>query len=632
MSNLTTETRPAPPAGVPGEGRRGADVRRAVLVIVLYLVLALLLFSPISPFDNTKLPIGGVGDAPQMAWFLEYTPWALLHGHNPFVTNYLDYPAGVNLASNTSAPLLGVLLAPVTLGLGPIAALNLALRLALFSSASSMFLVLRRWCRSPLTAAIGGLVYGFGPYLATHLHAEGHLNLVFVPIPPLLALGFDDAFVSRRHRAVPVGIGVGLAAAAQLLISPEVLSDAAILGAVALVGLAAAFPREVRRRLAHGARAAAGAAVTFGLLAAWPLYEMLAGPGHLRGPLESVTHLQSFRTDLLEPFLPGPSVLLAPAAAVRAAARATAPILAAGGSAEVGGYLGIPLVILLVVLVVRQRRDKVVVSVGALTVVALLGSLGGRLEVDGHVTGVPLPEAILGHLPVLDNTIPARFGLYVALFAAMTLAIGLDRALVGDALTPAARSRLPVAVGLVALTAASVLALLPRAPIDDERPALAPGVAATLAREIPNGAVVLAYPYPDPPFDVAMLWQAGDEMGFRLMGGYATVNGRGTTGQFYPPLLRPPYVQEELTAAEAGRPRHYPAPLPGTDGVAALCRYLGTYAVGAVVYAPAGPGTTTVERLFTAALGKPSATGSGLEIWRLQRSAPYRPASSPSCG
>ena len=597
--------------------QRARSVGTITLVIGLYCLLALLEFSPLSPLDRSRLPNGALGDPPQMVWFLAYTPWALLHGHNPFVTNYLDYPGGVNLASNTSAPLLGLLFAPVTLSLGPIAALNLALRLALATSASAMFLVLRRWCRSPVTAAIGGLVYGFGPYLATHLRTEGHLDLVFAPIPPLLALAFDEAFCSQRHRAVPVGILAGLAAGAQLLISPETLSDSVLVGALALVGLAIAFPAAVGARLAHGLLAAGSAVVSFAVIAGWPLYEMLGGPGHLRGPLQSVAHLQSFRADLLEPFLPGPNELVAPSTLVHATAVALRPIIRAGGSAEVGGYLGLPLVLLLVVLLVWQRRERVLLVLAALAALSFVASLGSRLEVDGTVTSIPLPEALLGHLPILDDTVPARFGLLVLLFCAMALAIGLDRALWLPA--GAMRPRVPAPVALVigVATLITLVTIVPRAPLESEQPAVAPSVAATLAEDVPVGAVVLAYPYPDPPFDLAMLWPAIDKMGFRLVGGYATVNGSGATGQFFPPLVAPEFIQEELSAAEAGRPRHYPAPDPATNGSVALCQFLVRFDVGAVLYAPSGPESASVRQLFVTTLGAPSSTGSGLSIWRL---------------
>ena len=376
--------------------------------------------------------------------------------------------------------------------------------------------------------------------------------------------------------------------------------------------------------------------LSFAVLAAWPLAEMLFGPGHLRGPLQSVTHLQSFRADLLEPFLPNANQLLAPAAAVRAAAAATRPTIRAGGSAELGGYLGIPLVVLVLVLIVVLRRDRVILALSALATAAFLLSLGNRLEVDGRITSIPLPEAVLAHLPLLDDTVPARFGLFVALFTAMVLAIGIDRVLVGELMIRGRPAPPAVVAGLAGLAVLTLVALFPRTPLVKEEPALQGAVTSTLERDVPANAVVLTYPYPDPPYDVAMLWQASAKMRFRLMGGYATVNGAASAGQYYPVLLEPSFVQEELTSVEAGRSLHYPAVDPTTDGPAALCSYLARYGVGAVVfapiaYSPAGPGVTAVARLFTEALGAPSTSGAGLRIW-LVHAASIREGDGPSSG
>ena len=130
-----------------------------------------------------------------MTWFLSWVPYALRHGLSFFHTGFLDYPLGVDLANNTSVPLLGLLAAPVTVLLGPIAAFNILLRLAFASSSASMFLVLRNWCRWP-AAFVGGLAYGFGPYMVTQ--GQNHLNLVFADDPdqfdvdPVRKLGVVD--------------------------------------------------------------------------------------------------------------------------------------------------------------------------------------------------------------------------------------------------------------------------------------------------------------------------------------------------------------------------------------------------------------------------------------------------------
>jgi hypothetical protein len=52
---------------------------------------------------------------------LRWTPFALEHGHNPFVTGHLNAPYGVNLLWNTSLLLPGLLFAPVTRTFGPVA-------------------------------------------------------------------------------------------------------------------------------------------------------------------------------------------------------------------------------------------------------------------------------------------------------------------------------------------------------------------------------------------------------------------------------------------------------------------------------------------------------------------------------
>ena len=232
---------------------------------------------------------------------------------------------------------------------------------------------------------------------------------------------------------------------------------------------------------------------------------------------------------------------------------------AAGGAAEIGGDLGIPLVVFVVVLVVRFRRDRLVVTVACLGVAAALLSLGSRLQVDGHLTAVPLPETVLAHLALLDNTVPARFGLLVLLFAATLLALGLDRVV---AAAPLHENRL----GNAALGLLGVLALVgvaPGLPLLREQPATSGAVTALLNRAVPSDAVVLAYPYPDPPFTVATIWQAGHQSALPAA---RRLRDRSTgptivRGSSFAPLLDPPLLQEVLAFAEHGR-RHYPAPLP----------------------------------------------------------------------
>ena len=120
----------------------------------------------------------------QSIWYLEWIPFALFHGHNPFFTNFIDYPGGVNLATNTLASALGLAASPLTLILGPVATYSFLLRLALAVSATSMCFVLRSWTRWWPAAFAGGLLYGFSSYMSEQ--GPWHLSLAFMPIPPLI--------------------------------------------------------------------------------------------------------------------------------------------------------------------------------------------------------------------------------------------------------------------------------------------------------------------------------------------------------------------------------------------------------------------------------------------------------------
>ncbi len=53
-------------------------------------------------------------------------------------------------------------------------------------------------------------------------------------------------------------------------------------------------------------------------------------------------------------------------------------------------------------------------------------SFGSTLHVAGTDTHIPLPGAILAHLPVLDNLVPARFAVYVALCTALLFGVFVD--------------------------------------------------------------------------------------------------------------------------------------------------------------------------------------------------------------
>ena len=200
---------------------------------------------------NLATSFSYAADFDQTVWFLDWVPHALAHGLNPFFSNALYVPTGVNLAQNTSTPLLGLITAPFAPVLSPLVRANLLMVLAMPISATAAFVVLRKWQVWGPAAALGGLVYGFSPYMVGQSIA--HLELMFVPLPPFIALTVAS-ILQNRGSSRRLGVQLGLLVAAQYLISPEVLAIVAILTVAAVVCVAIRHPAECTEDGANGVR------------------------------------------------------------------------------------------------------------------------------------------------------------------------------------------------------------------------------------------------------------------------------------------------------------------------------------------------------------------------------------------
>ena len=322
----------------------------------------------------------------------------------------------MNGAANLSMPLLGVLGTPVTLAFGAFVTTTLLFTVAFPLSALAGYALLRRWVRWRPAAFGGGLLYGFSPYLVAH--GGSHLNLVFVPLPPLIFLVLDQMTSGRPRRAWPHGIVLGLLSVAQFLISAEVLVSTVIVGTVGLVIAAVVNQDAARERWRFVAQAIGIAAALTAVLLAYPLWLLTAGPARVSGPVQRTS---LYRGNLLAPLIPDSSMRF------RVAGWLPLADTFSGSTSENGLYIGLPLLVLLVVgAIVLWHRP--VMRVAALTTLAsFVMSLGSRLTVGHWVwTAVPLPEAVLTRIPILDNTIAARYSLYVMLGAAVIFALAVE--------------------------------------------------------------------------------------------------------------------------------------------------------------------------------------------------------------
>jgi len=538
------------------------------LALYAYGLISLLADLPVYPGDPSRVSSQLGEDIIQTAWFLEYTPYALLHGKNLFSTTLLNYPTGVDLAQNTGMPLLGLLTAPLTLAVNPIASMNLLRFLAFTLSGFAAYYVLRRLTRWAPAAFVGGLLYGFSPYMVSQ--GALHLNLVFVPLPPLLLYGLYELLVLQRAPAWRTGLLLGLGAAAQFYISAEVLATTALVAGIAVFYLFFLCIRDVPRHAAHAAVGLGIAAAVLGALIAYPTWLMFHGPQHYVGPAQGFNNV--YNADLLGPVLPTTAQLVAPSHL-----RAVGASLVGNNPQENGSYLGIPLLIVAFYLTARYWRRLWPLYLALLALTTFVLSLGPLLVVDGHVHLLPvdLPFRKIDHLPGIDNILPVRLSLYVVFFVAVIIALGIDalrdditenrvrRVIAGVTRLPRRAVAARAAGAAVAL--ACIVALIPDWPYPSFAAHVNRAEQPKLLSLIPAGAVVLAYPYPTSFDDDAMLWQALDSMRFRLLGGYALVRAPDGTSSVFPSVLEPSAIEAMLVNSVTPIPDPHLADLVATS-------------------------------------------------------------------
>ncbi len=386
----------------------------------VYLVLAVGLWWNVWTSHPSTVTTCGCGDAARFTWFFAWPVFALGHGQSLWSSTWLFHPKGFNLLDDTSVLALTVPLAPVTWAWGPVAAMNVAATLAPATSALAMFVLLRRWVRPWPSAVVGGLLYGFSPFVLTEL-ALNQLNLAVLVVPPLLALVVVDLVAGNRS-PLRSGVFLGVLAAVQFFLSTEMLLIVAVTGACgavfALVRWRWRFHRgrlgedgpAIARRVIGGL--VAGAAVGAVLLAV-PAWYATAGPSHLSGPVWGNSAIDHFGSTPVTSVSPSPMVTLA--AEMHHFGGYQGPALPALG------YLGAGVVALVVVAAPvwwRRPRYQLVASVAAAS---------WLLSLAPSVAPVAPWRALVG-VPLVGNIVEARFAAVTTGCLAVLAAVVVDRA------------------------------------------------------------------------------------------------------------------------------------------------------------------------------------------------------------
>jgi hypothetical protein len=493
-------------------------------------------------------------DPGSFVWFLSWPAYAIAHGQSLFFSSRLHAPVGINLLDNTSVLLVGTLLAPVTWLFGPVVTLNVALTLAPVTAGLSAYACLRRGLGvGAPAAALGGLLFGFSPYMLRNL-AVAHLMTTWLVLIPPLFLCLYRVLVRPAGRWWRWGLALALLVTGQYFISVEVLAVFALVAGVTVVG--ALVMGLVRRDLLRARMPFAGRALALGvglgaLLLAYPLWFELAGPQHLSGAVWTDFAVNGLRDVLW----PGHNTQLAQFLSV------TIGYLGPNGASS--GYLGLPALAVLAVACVVVRRP-LVWACTAMMVLCVWLSLGARglTEFVGTTPSwVPLPWGLFDHLPLIQNISPTTFSAMALVFFLVPVVLLTDAGLrrLGSREGPV-RGEVPVAgrsgvaalargpAGTAVLLGALVLALVVPWALAWSVPyrvaSVPPSTWTTrYGSRLAPSTLVLFNPVPSSHQDQAEIWQAQAGLPFRLVGGRGLVPGPGgevdhgwTTGTLYATL------------------------------------------------------------------------------------------------
>ena len=559
-------------------------VPAGVVVAAIYVLIAFLITIATWRAPSTTY-VGEGPDPVQGMWGIGWVPFAVGHGLNPLVSTYMNTPAGLNLlwADAFSLP-IGAVLWPVTITLGATVTYNLVITLSLALAAFFAYLVIRRWVPGTVAAALGGLLYGFSPYMTAQYF--GHVSLVLSAVtPPLALMLVDEIVVRQRRRPLTLALLAAALAVVQFFISQEVLMTEVIAAAVVIIVLAISHSDGVRAHAGFVVRTLGIAALVAVAVLAYPTWLQFFGPDHLviHGPVHGT---DIYVTDVANFVVPTVTQLISPQGAINISSHFS------GNASEWDAYLGIPLVLIFVVATVRFWGIPVVRSAGIVAAIIALLSLGPHLHVAGHQLALPLPWWIPAHLPLLQNILPARLMVYVFLAAGITFAFLLRMLwLIRSSLAVNALVALAVLLPMVPTLPAPATTLLTRAPFTSET-----------AAQAFRGANILFEPFPGVDYPQAMTWQRSANYSFTMLGGYVI-------GPYAPGVQAFQQTIHDLVA------RSLTGTLPASEQQVLLAQ-LHAFGVTVVIVDPTVVPAGT-SSLFTHLVGAPPVAEDGYLVWRV---------------
>ena len=391
---------------------RGALLRQSpnLLALLLYGGLSLALFGPwILSRMSTFFLSGQPQDGSLFIWSFVWWPFAISHHLSAIFSSFAWAPGGINLTWATTVPGPAIALQALTKDYGPFFTFNVLELAAPALAAWTAYLLCRRIVGSFAPALIGGFFFGFSPALIDEI-GQGHPSLTLVFLVPVCAYLVVRLLEGSIHPLWYVPL-LGIVLAVQIYIGEEIFATMTLVGGIcALVGFGMG-PAERRQRLLRAVAPTAGAYVVAAVLASPLLYTMFT-----RTPIVKAIHFATIGygaesgNDFLRYVTPG-----------RYTNHWGLFVLRWGDNPW---YLGIPLIVVVILFAVTERRRRTTWALFASLVLILALSLGDLISVFGAQI---MPWRLIAALPVLNVAQPGRLVTYFYLLIAVLVARWLTR-------------------------------------------------------------------------------------------------------------------------------------------------------------------------------------------------------------
>lgn len=396
------------------------ELKQYAIIVLAYLAISMLFFWPMIVNIGSVVP-GTGGDIFQSMWELWWTPFSIFTLHaSPYYSAYLFYPLGANLATQTLAPIAGlvsVLFQPAGLAF----AFNAIFLIGFVLSGLFTYLLVHHITKHKAASFVAGAIFAFSPIHV--IQAFGHLQFTNIEFIPLFLLLLLKLMEDRKH-VYAIGAGISFVLLTFMGdIEQGIMAIMLTLFVIAFLLIDKNYRKEINKK----------SILLFGEMI---LVVLVVGSPFIIGILQYFNSgaLATFNTqattgynvlyspDLLSFFIPSKmNGMLQFASSAFGGINAPSP-------SERTTYIGYSVLLLVVIGLAFEFKEKFKKTALFLACLILFGllSIGPYLQVNGVVTAVPGLYQVYSLIPIFNVVRePGRFDLMVELFLAIFAAIAI---------------------------------------------------------------------------------------------------------------------------------------------------------------------------------------------------------------